>query len=737
MMGSLLRTWWPPRSLAEELARVDAGGGLGQVPARLRPQALARVVCGYCSTGCGLLAHLREGEAVNVSPAPDYPVNLGKACPKGWQALAVLDAPDRALVPLWRSRSGGERRLSWHEAIELFVRRVRETIERYGRESVAFLGTGQLPSEELAFFGALAKFGMGLIHGDGNTRQCMASAVVAYKECFGFDAPPYTYADLEESEVIVLVGANLAIAHPILWERVLRNRQLRALIVIDPRRTETAAAATMHVRLAPKSDLVLFYGLAHLLLREGWYDRSFVAAHTVGFEAFAAHVAAYPPERVAAVTGVPAETLMELARQVGTSRRVSFWWTMGVNQSYEGTRVAQSLIALALLTGNIGRPGTGPNSVTGQCNAMGSRLFANTSCLLGGRNFSDPVHRRQVASVLGIDEGQIPVTSGFAYPEIVEGIASGKIRALWVVGTNPLHSWINRRDLEDLVSRLDFLVVQDMYASTETARRADLFLPAAAWGEKWGTFINSERRIGLIRPVRRPPGEAQPDFAIFQQVAEAWGVGPMFRRWRTPQDVFAILRELSRGQPCDFTGIPDYDAIERAGGIQWPWPEETAGRQPEVHRRLFTDGKFFHADGKARFVFGQPSPLPEPADEEFPLLLLTGRGTAAQWHTQTRTSKAAVLRRLYPPAGYVEIHPADAQRYGLTPGCEVVVESRRAKVRVRACITPTIAPGQVFMPMHYPETNLLTAAVFDPHSRQPSYKACAVRVRPAFRWEEE
>lgn len=736
MNSRVLSLFRRPRRLAAELAREDGGYGLGLVPARWRPDSVATLVCGYCSTGCGLLAHLRGGQAVNLSAARDYPVNTGKACPKGWQALAVLDAADRARVPQVRERNGRLHKVSWNEAVQVFMARMRAVQERYGPAAVAFLGSGQLPSEELAFLGAFAKFGMGVVHGDGNTRQCMASAVVAYKECFGFDAPPYTYADLEESEVLVLVGANLAIAHPILWQRVLRNRRLQALVVVDPRVTETATAATVHVRVRPKSDLVFLYGLAHVLLREGWYDRDFVAAHTSGLEAFAAHVAAFPPERVTAEAGIEVDVLLRLARLVGTNRRVSFWWTMGVNQSYEGTRVAQAIIALALLTGNIGRPGTGPNSVTGQCNAMGSRLFANTTCLLGGRDFGRAADRQRVGAILGIVPGRIPTHAGYAYPDIVVAIATGEIRALWVVGTNPLHSWIGRRDLEDLLHRLEFLVVQDMYDSTETARRADLLLPAAGWGEKWGTFINSERRIGVIRPVRRPPGVALPDFAIVQRLADAWGAGSMFRRWQSPQEAFVILRELTRGQPCDFTGIRSYAEIEAAGGIQWPWPEAMTGVPPATHRRLFGDGRFFHADGKARFVFEEPRPMPEPTDAEYPLLLLTGRGTAAQWHTQTRTAKASVLRQLYPTDAYVEMHPADAARCGVATGDAVVVESRRAKVRVRAVLTATVARGQVFMPMHYPQTNLLTHAAFDPYSRQPSYKACAVRVRPAQRWEE-
>jgi assimilatory nitrate reductase catalytic subunit len=352
--------------------------GLGQLPRRLRPDATADSVCGFCSTGCGLTAHLREGEAINLSPSRHYPVNRGTACPKGWEALRVLDASDRATMPLLRDAAGHPVPVDWDTALRTFVTRLRAIQERHGPESVAFLGTGQIVSEELALLGALAKFGMGMRHGDGNTRQCMATAVTAYKQSFGFDAPPYAYADLEASDVVVLVGSNLAIAHPILWERVLRNPNDPAIVVVDPRRTETAMAATLHLALRPKSDLVLFYGIAHLLVRNGWIDRAYIAAHTRGFESFAHHLRDYPPARVARETGLGEPALHDLARRIHEGRRVSFWWTMGVNQSHEGTRVAQSLINLALMTGSIGRPGTGANSITGQCNAMGSRLFSNT-----------------------------------------------------------------------------------------------------------------------------------------------------------------------------------------------------------------------------------------------------------------------------------------------------------------------------------------------------------------------
>jgi assimilatory nitrate reductase catalytic subunit len=715
--------------LTADLAHAPGSFGLGQVPARLRPDAVARVICGFCSTGCSLDVHLQHGVAVNVSPTRDYPVNLGAACPKGWEALAPLRAPDRATTPLLRTAGGRLEPVDWGTAIAAFVSRIKAIQARHGAEAVAFLGTGQMPSEELALLGALAKFGMGLVHGDGNTRQCMATAVVAYKQAFGFDAPPYTYADLESSDVLVFVGANPCVAHPILWGRVCRNPGRPAIVVIDPRRTETAMAATHHLALRPKSDLTLFYGLAQLLIERGWIDRDFIAAHTTGFDELSAHVARFPLGRVAEVTGLPAGEIERLAELVHRGERVSLWWTMGVNQSHEGVRLAQAIINIALLTGNIGRPGTGANSITGQCNAMGSRLFANTTNLLGGHDFTRPADRAKVAGILGLDPARIPARGSLPYDQILEGIARGAIRGLWIIATNTAHSWIHQREAKDLLGRLDLLVVQDMYATTETARMAHLVLPAAGWGEKDGTFINSERRIGLIKRVARAPGEALADFYIFRLIADAWGSGEMFARWSSPEAVFRLLAELTRGQPCDISGISGYDDLERCGGIQWPLPAGVSA-VPSAERRLFEDGRFYHSDGKARLIVGEPQPVAEPTDERFPFTLLTGRGSASEWHTLTRTAKSSVLSKLGIAEPYIEISPIDAARLAIAPGQRVVVESRRGRMTARAFVTHAIQPAQVFVPMHFARTNQLTFASFDPHSRQPSYKACAVAVRP-------
>ncbi len=722
--ASLMRQW--DGHLTRELLQSPAGFGLGKLPDSRKPDATTSMVCGYCSTGCALNVHLKNGEAIGLTPSTDYPVNLGMACPKGWEALTVLKAPDRATTPLLRDASGTLKPVEWDSALKTFCERFKAIQAKHGPDSIAWLGTGQIVTEELALLGSLAKFGMGIVHGDGNTRQCMATSAVAYKQSFGFDAPPYSYKDFEESDAIFLIGSNLCIAHPILWERVLRNKRRPRIITVDPRTTETALASTDHLQINPKSDLYLLYGLAHILVKEGWIDGNYIDAHTENFHVFAEFLKQFVPAVTEKQTGLDARRLREMAQLIHDSERVSFWWTMGVNQSYEGVRTAQAIINLALMTGNIGRPGTGANSITGQCNAMGSRIFSNTTNLLGGRDFTKPADREDVARLLNLDAARIPARNSLPYNEIIEGVRNGKIKGLWIVATNTAHSWINQHDFRELAKNLDFLVVQDMYCTTETAAIADLVLPAAGWGEKEGTFINSERRIGLTKKVAKAPGQALSDFAILKLIAHYWGCSKMFEEWSTPEAAFQILKRLSKGRPCDFSGIGDYAMIDAQGGVQWPCPFGTLN--PARERRLFEDGKFFAPSGNATFFFEHPAPQPEPVDEQFPLLLLTGRGSASQWHTGTRTAKSAVLRKLYPQEMYVELNSSDAKRLGVKPHQPVKVSSRRGALTAHAVITNAVKPGQIFMPMHYAPVNRLTFPAFDPYSKQPSYKACAVKV---------
>jgi len=718
--------------MTSELVQHPGAFGLGKVPARLAPAGTAKAICGYCSTGCSLEVHLNErGEAINLTPDPDYPVNLGMACPKGWEALTPLSAGDRATTPLLRNGDGLFRPVDWTQAMTVFTEKLQSIQARHGKNAVAVLSTGQIVMEEMALLGTLAKFGMGIADLDSNTRQCMATSHVAYKQSYGFDAPPFTYADFEESDVLVFVGANPCIAHPIMWQRVMRNRRSPAIIVIDPRRTETAMAATLHLPAYPKSDQTLLYGLAREIIQRGATDPGFIAEHTEGFAGFAEFVAAFTPERVLAETGLSAadyQRTVDLITRPGA--RVSYWWTMGVNQSHQATRTAQALINLSLMAGQIGRPGTGANSITGQCNAMGSRLFGNASSLVGGYDFASEEHRRHVAALLDLDPAVIPTQPSRAYDKILDAVESGEIRALWIIATNTAHSWIGSGRFSRLRDKLEFLVVQDMYGTTETAQQADILLPAAGWGEKDGVFINSERRLGYARKVARAPGQALSDFSIFKLVAEAWGCGPMFARWSSPAAAFQILKSLSRGQPCDFTGVRDYAHLAEAGGIQWPYPENPSPLMEARERRLFADGKFFTASGRATFLFDEPRPLPEPTDAAYPLLLNTGRGSSAQWHTGSRTDKSAVLRKLAPTSAWIELNPADAATFNLLTGHRVAVRSRRGSTTALVVVTPIVQPGQVFMPMHFPGVNMLTFPAYDPHSRQPAYKACAVTLSP-------
>ena len=716
--------------MTSELLRAPGRFGLGQLPVKSQPVALAKAICGFCATGCGLQVHLDEtGSAVNLTPDPDYPVNLGMACPKGWEALTPLAAPDRGTTPLWKGQP-----IDWQEATQRFCDHFRSVQSAHGAASAAFLSTGQIMNEEMAFLGAFAKFGMGMVHGDGNTRQCMATAVTAYKQSFGFDAPPFTYADFEESDVLVFIGANPAIAHPIMWQRVERNPHRPEIIVIDPRRTETAMTATLHLPILPKTDLLLLHCLAHELLKRGAVDQSFIAQATSGFNDYACFLRDYAPAHHLARIGISAEAFERCVSAIAQGRRVSMWWTMGVNQGHQATRTAQAIINLCLLTGNIGRPGTGPNSITGQCNAMGSRLFSNTTNLLGGHDFTQPAHRAKIARALDIPVARIPDQPSLAYDQIIDAIHQGRIKALWMIATNAAHSWIHQQSFIDAVRKLDFFVVQDLYPTTETARLAHLYLPAAGWGEKEGTFINAERRLGLSRKVSRAPGLALSDFHIFRLLAHAWGCGDLFRAWTHPEAVFELLKKASRDQPCDITGIRDYAMLEQSGGIQWPYTEaDAASGEPvrRAERRLFANHRFFTSDGRAHFVFEAPENLPEAPDTEYPLLLLTGRGSSAQWHTGSRTSKSAILRKLHSSELLLEIHPDDAAPLHLRDGDRVQVASRRGRLIACARLTSTLRPGQVFMPMHDPSVNQLTLGVFDPHSRQPGYKASAVRVSAA------
>lgn len=696
--------------------RFERSDSTGYISARRIPERWVATTCGYCSVGCGIEIGVKNGKAVAARPLGSHTVNRGKLCPKGLSEHYIIDADNRAKHPLLR-KNGRLVRVSWDDAIGTMVERFQKVQVKYGPEALGVLSTGQLVTEELYTLGKLVQLGFGTNNYDGNTTLCMATAVAGYKASFGSDGPPGSYEDLERADVVLLIGANIADNHPILCQYLEANRN-KTLIVADPRVTKTAMMADLHLPLKPRSDLALLNGIAHILIQHNLIDREYVARHTTGFDELAKFLESYPPERVAEITGLSAEAIFRTALLYGRARAGFIGWTMGVNHSTIGTATVNAICNLALLTGHIGRPGAAPFSITGQCNAMGSREASFTTGIPGYRKFEDAHDRTEYAALAGVDEAQIPRKRGLAYPDIIEATVAKKIRALWIIATNPLVSYPNQGILRQGLSNLDFLVVQDGYHPTPTSELADLVLPAAIWGEKEGTYTNSERRVSKVNKAVEPPGEARTDFDIFLSVAEKLGRREeLFPGWTKPEDAFTEWRRVSRGRLCDYSGIT-YDMLHQEA-VQWP-----VGTS-----RLYEDGVFKTPDGKARLICAEWTPFPEQPGGEYPFVLNTGR-TVEHWHTRTKTREVPILERLSPRA-WLEINPRDAQRLGLRSHDSVDVISRRGRTcGVELRLTEITAPGQVFMPFHFFETNVneITQSAFDPVSREPNYKQCAVRV---------
>ena len=721
---------------SERLARgYEEDDRFGVMGRSRRPESWTRTTCGYCSVGCGMYLGVRDGRAVSVAGDPDHPVNRGLLCPKGLSEHHTIAAEGRLTHPLLRRpggepasgpRGGPQERAGWDEALDTMVSGMRRILHRHGPDSVAVISTGQLVTEEFYALGKLVRLGLGLRHYDGNTTLCMASAVSGYKRSFGSDGPPGSYADFDEADCILLVGANIADNHPLLVPRVLGNRKAR-LIVVDPRVTKTTGLADLHLAIRPRTDVTLLNGILKVLLDEDLVDRGYVAAHTEGFEDLVAHVQPYDLARVEAECGVAAEAVREAALAFGRAERGLVAWTMGVNHSVQGTETVTLLNTLCLLTGNVGRPGAAPFSITGQCNAMGTREAGFTASLPGYRSYDDEHDRAELARLWGVPVERIPSERGRAYPDIVEGIAEGVIKGLWVIATNPPVSFPNRGRLESAFDGLDLLVVQDGFATPTTAL-ADVVLPAAIWGEKDGTYTNAERRVSRVRKAVDPPGEARADFDIFLEVADELGVrDELYPGWRGPEDAFDEWRVVSTGRLCDYGGMT-WDRIDAAGGIQWPCPPGSLAGQ----RSLYRDGRFQTPTGKARIWTVSPLPVADAPDSRFPFLLNTGR-TVEHWHTRTKTARVGILEKLAPEA-WVEMNPADADRLGLRSGDRVRLVSRRGAVEgIGVRVTSVVRVGEVFVPFHYDEwcVNRLTVDEFDPISREPNYKQCAVRVERA------
>lgn len=682
-----------------------------------------RTTCNYCALACNLDVTTDGKEIFKVLPADGYPVNKGFACIKGLnlQKQGHLIQPN----PLPRIKEKGKvTHVTWEESFKYVADKLLAVKEKYGSDAIAGISTGQLATEEMAIFGHVMRNFLGG-NLDGNTRLCMATSVVAHKQCFGFDAPPYTLNDFELSDTIFLIGANPVVAHPIIWDRINLNTD-KKVIVIDPRRSETAQRADKWVPVRPKADLKLMYTIANVLIQKGWINQDYIQNYTEGFEDYKNHVAEYTLDRCEEATGVPAETVSELAQLIHEGKRVSLWWTMGVNQGYEAVRTAQSIIAIALMTGNIGKPGTGANSITGQCNAMGSRAFSQTAGLYGGGDFDNPNRRAAVAAAIGYPEDKLPSKPTLTYNAIIEKINAGEIKALWIACTNPRHSWTNNETFQQAIDKLEIFIVQDIYGDTETSEQAHVYFPVLSGLYKDSVIINTERRLSKLRPLLTDKRGRLTDFEVFLGVGKALGMGDYLKGWETTRSVFGMMKKCSKGMPCDITGV-DFDALNNSPGIQWPFPEGAELKENE--RRLFENNLFYTPSKKAKFVCDKPMENPIPLTKEFPYILNTGRGTVGQWHTQSRTRELSYVTDVSQNKAYVYLSTDIAQAKGIKNHDLVEISSINGQSRsFIAHITEDMCKGQIFAPIHYIECNALTPSVYDSFSKEPSYKTTPVNV---------
>ena len=680
--------------------------------------------CNMCALACNLDFYVQDEKIVNVIPTPYYPVNKGFSCIKGISLDQQMSQFKPSPLPRIRMANGEMKNVSWDEAYKVVADKLLTIKETYGGDSIAGISTGQIPLEEMALFShVMRNFLRG--HVDGNTRLCMATSVVAHKQSFGFDAPPYTLNDFELSDTIFLIGANPVVTHPIIWDRIRKNPN-KKVIVIDPRRSETAQNADYYYGLNSKTDIYLFYGLAHILIEKDYLDHAYIKAHTENFDGFKALVKQYTPEMVSEKTGLSIDALYEMAELIHTGERVSLWWTMGVNQGYEAVRTAQSIINIALMTGHIGKPGTGANSITGQCNAMGSRAFSNTAGLYGGGDFDNPKRRQAVCEALQITDEQLINKPTLPYNAIIEKINAGEIKALWVLATNPRHSWTNNSTFAEAIKKLELFIVQDLFEDTDTSNNCDVFFPVVPGLKKTGTYINTERRLSAMRPVLTKEENERTDYEVFLGVGKALGMGSLLDLWETPEAAFELMKKCSKGMPCDITGVT-YESLEGTKGIQWPFREGEMLSEDE--RRLFEDGNYYTPSKKAQFIFEEVRENPLPTTADFPYILNTGRDTVGQWHTQVRTREFNVVNDAYPEQAYIYIHPQLAAEKGIQENELFEVASINGRTsRFTAKFTENVPPNQLYGSMHYIETNNLTPSLYDPYSKEPSYKTTPINI---------
>ena len=692
--------------------------------------------CPYCGVGCGVLIESDATQITAVKGDPDHPANFGRLCTKGATLHLSAKSDGRALFPeVRRIRAAPRQRESWDATIAFLAQRFAACIDTHGPDSVGFYISGQLLTEDYYVFNKLAKGLIGTNNIDTNSRLCMSSAVTGYKLTLGADAPPACYEDIDHADLIFIAGSNTAYAHPILFRRIEAAKATRPdmkIIVVDPRRTDTAAFADLHLPILPGTDVALFNGLLHLLLWDGRVDQNYIAAHTEGFDALKRTVRDYNPKLVAETCGIAESDLALAAKWFGESPAVLSLYCQGLNQSSRGTEKNAALINLHLATGKIGKPGSAPFSLTGQPNAMGGREVGGMANLLSAhRDLANAEHRAEVAALWGIPE--VPAKPGKTAVEMFDAVATGEIKMLWIACTNPAQSMPDQAKIRKALDNAELVILQEAYLDTETATYADVILPAATWGEKGGTVTNSERRITRLNSAISAPGEARADWRIVvdfaRQLEKILRPGlPTLFPYENTEAIFNEHRESTRDRDLDITGL-SYDILETRGPQQWPFASDaTAGRA-----RLYADGKFPTVSGRAKFFNTSYKAVAEPASAQYPLRLNTGR-LRDQWHGMSRTGKVARLFE-HAPAPMLAMTKVDMAKRGLQEGSLVRVRSRRGDVVVAVGVGEELRGGQVFLPMHWGSRfmaglgiNTLTLPTFDPYSKQPELKNAAVQV---------
>ncbi len=709
-----------------------------------------RSTCPYCGVGCGVIIESEGTQITGVRGDPAHPANFGRLCTKGstlhLTAAATVTQHTRLLAPQRRAERGGALApIGWDAAMDEAADRFAGVIRAHGPDAVGFYLSGQLLTEDYYVFNKLVKGLIGTNNVDTNSRLCMSSAVSGYKLTLGADAPPCSYEDLDHAEMVFIVGSNMAFAHPILFRRLedaKRARPQMKIVVADPRRTETADMADLYLPLLPGTDVALFNSLLHVMLWEGLTDRAFIEAHTSGFETLRDRARDFAPKETAKLCGIPEADLVQLARWFARGPSLSLY-CQGLNQSSSGTAKNAALINLHLATGQIGKPGAGPFSLTGQPNAMGGREVGGMATLLSGhRDLSDAAHRAEVAALWGVED--VPATPGKTAIELFEAVADGEIKALWIACTNPAQSMPEQSTVRRALERAEYVVVQEAFSTTETCRYGDLLLPASTWGEKNGTVTNSERRISRVRRAVPAAGEARDDWFIAIDLARRLegrlrpGSSTTLFPYADAESVWNEHRESTRGRDLDITGL-SYAQLE-AQPAQWPFPEgASAGAD-----RLYVDGRFPTADGRAHFADTAYTKLAEPRDARFPFSLNTGR-LRDQWHGMSRTGTIARLFG-HVPEPQLEMHGSDMARLKLRDGDLVRVSSRRGAVLLPVAASEQIGPTQSFIAMHWGDdylgghngsgapssgVNTVTTPAFDPQSKQPELKHAAVKIEKA------